>query len=109
MDALAQHRAEADRLIGERIAQLRSLTFEQAQALPEGSSEDTVLGGIPCSVTVFAQHAPWKLTNAVLVTVQVARRKLLGMVEYHIERGLVFSPREGVREATALELQNTGG
>ena len=109
MDALTQHQTEADHLIGERIAQLRSLTFEQARALPEGSSEDTVLGGIPCRVTVYAQLAPWKLPGTVLVTVQVARRKLLGMVEYHIERGLVFSPEGVVREATRVELRDTGG
>ena len=98
---------EAGQLIEARMAELRALTFEQAQALPEASGDEQRLGGIPCSVTVFAQPNPYSLPNAVLVTVQVARKGFLG--SRHIERGLVFVSGQAAREASRDELQNAGG
>ena len=105
----AAYQAEAARVINGRIAQLRALTFKQAGALPEASSDEALLGSTRCAVTVFRQLAPYNLHSAILVTVQVARRGFLGVASYHTERGLVFSQEGIVREATALELQNWGG
>ena len=39
----------------------------------------------------------------------VARAGLGGIVSYQMERGLVFSPSAAPREATQVELQNSGG
>ena len=96
-------------MIDQRIGELRALTFEEAAALPEASGEDTRLAGARCAVTVFRQRDPYELPNSILVTVQVARRGLLGIVSYHTERGLIFTPQGTIREASELELQNSGG
>ena len=90
MDMNDSYRTEVARAIEERLARLRRLTFEQAAALPEKAGEDAVLGGTRCAVTVYRPSGPHSLPNAVLVTVQVARFRLLSMVSYHTERGLVF-------------------
>ena len=103
----ASYEIEATQLIEARMAELRALTYEQARALPEASGGEHQLSGVPCSVTVFAQPEPYSLPNAVLVTVQVARKGLLG--SRHIERGLVFVPGQAPREASREELRNTGG
>jgi hypothetical protein len=71
--------------------------------------EDQLVAGEKASVTVFRQDSPYQLDGRVLVTVLVARSRWFGMTSYHIERGLVFSPGEQVREATETELQNSGG
>jgi hypothetical protein len=100
---------EAARIIEDRIEELRIMTFAEAATLPETSSEDQLVAGEKASVTVFRQDSPYQLDGRVLVTVLVARSRWFGMISYHIERGLVFSPDEQVREATETELQNSGG
>jgi hypothetical protein len=109
MRGKATYQAEATRVIDVRIDQLRGLTFGEVGALPEASGEDIILGGTRCSVTVFSQRDAYNLPGAILVTVQVARKGFLGIASYHTERGLVFSPGGTVRDATALELQDSGG
>ena len=100
----------ARNILGERIGQLRTLSPIDAASLPEASqSEALVLGGKRCSVTVFKQSNSDAVPGAVLVTVLVARSGLLGIASYHTARGLVFFPDGGVRDATELELQNSGG
>ncbi len=101
-EALAVIRSEVDRLRGE-------LTFSQALALPEAEGKDIVVAGKEVQLTIFRQTEPSFLKGDVLVTVQVARFGLGGIVSYHTERGLVFSPSEAPREATQIELQNSGG
>jgi hypothetical protein len=49
------------------------------------------------------------LGEGVLVTVQIARHGLGGIVSFHTERGLVFGPHGDPRDATEQELQNSGG
>ena len=110
MSATANYQSEANRIAGERIARLRALSYEQAASLPEASESETlVLDGTPCSITVFAQREPYPLPGAILVTVQVARQGFLGIASYHTERGLVFAPNAAVREATDVELRDSGG
>jgi len=104
-----RYNEEAVRIIEERITGLRIMTFAEAATLPETSSEDHLIAGEKASLTVFRQNSPYQLDGRVLVTVLVARSGWLGMTSYHIERGLVFSPSEQVREATETELQNSGG
>jgi hypothetical protein len=82
------------------------LSFGDAAALPEASGAKVSIAGHECQVTTFVQ--PLR-ADAVLVTLQVARPGLLGVVSYHTERGLIFSADGSVCEATAEELQNNGG
>lgn len=103
------YQLEADALIRSRIAQLRTLTFAKAAALPETAAEERVILKRRCALTVFVQHSPYLLSDQTLVTVQVARLGVLGVSSYHIERGLVFSPDGSIRDATEEELQNSGG
>ncbi len=103
------YKAEADGIIESKIEQLRGLTYAQARALTEVASEEIVIAGIKASVTVFRQDSPYQLEGRTLAVVLVARERWFGMVAMHIEGGLVFSPGEATREATELELQNSGG
>lgn len=105
----AEYNAEANDIVGRRIEVLRQLTFAQAAALPETNGEDVVIAGSKASVTVFRQSSPYQLEGKILVTVLVARETWFGMSAHHTERGLVFSSEQEVREATEIELQNSGG
>ena len=105
----AEYKAEATRIIDGRITRLRQMAFAEAAALPEVSGEDVVIAGTKASVTVFRQHSPYQLEGRILVTVLVARERWFGMTAHHIERGLVFSSGADPREATDIELQNSGG
>jgi hypothetical protein len=102
------YKAEVAQAMEARITRLKQLTFEQAASLPESAAEEAVLGGSKCTFTVFRQQNRDGLPNTVLVTVQVARRRLLIMGEPP-ERGVVFTPEGAAREATVLELCNSGG
>lgn len=100
---------EAERAIDARIAQLRStLAFATAGALPEAQYEDIVIAGKEVLFTVFRQSSIPFLAGQVLLTVQVARHGLGGVVSFQTEKGLVFSPDAAVRDATARELQDSG-
>jgi hypothetical protein len=101
-----QYQIEAERLIATRIAQLRSLTFDRASALPEAAGEEPLIAGRKCALTTFRQQ----LTPAeVLVTVQVARPTALGLASVHTEKGLIFRRDGSVREASRDELLASGG
>jgi hypothetical protein len=101
-EARAVVRAEVDRLKAE-------LTFSTALALPGAVAKDIVVAGKEVQLTIFRQTEPPFLKGDVLVVVQVARAGLGGIVSYQMERGLVFSPSAAPREATQVELQNSGG
>ena len=85
------------------------LTYEAAKALPEAVGSDVVIEGREVALTVFRQAGLPMLGDGVLVTVQVARHGLGGIVSFHTERGLVFEPHGDPRDATEQELQNSGG
>jgi hypothetical protein len=102
------YQLEVDALIRSRIAQLRTLTFAQAAALPETVGEERIILNRKCTLTVFVQLSPYLLSEQTLATVQGARLGVLG-VSYHVEGGLVFSPDGSIRDATEEELQNSGG
>jgi hypothetical protein len=97
---------EGQELIQSRLAELRSLSYSDVQGLPEARGHDVIIEGRKCSLTTFVQILP---SGELLATVQVAEPRLLGMVSMHMERGLVFGAQGGVRDATAEELQNSGG
>ena len=101
--------SEATRVLADRIGDLEQLTFDQAALLPETDGVYRTLGGYRAGITTFRQSGLPQLKGMVLVTVLVSRPTLLGISAHHIERGLVFSPNNPVREATARELQNSGG
>jgi len=97
---------EAETLIKGRIAALRSLTFDRAIVLPETTGEETLVAGRKCALTTFRQHVR---PEEVLITVQLARRTLLGRGTVHTERGLVFNRDGSVRDASREELVAFGG
>ena len=84
-----------------RLQRFQEMSFDQISAFPETTEEKVVIDGKLCTFTTYVQ----KLSEArLLVTVQWARRTLLGLVNLHRERGLIFSPSTRVREATPEEL-----
>ena len=97
---------EVDALLERRVANLMQLRFKDAAALPETDGREVVICGQGCQVTVFRQVTEG---GDVVVTVQIARPTLAGMISSHTERGVVFSERKHVREATAQELLVSGG
>ena len=91
-------------MIQDRIAAVRGLTFEQAGALLEAADEEALVEGRKCALTTFRQRLR---ADEILVTVQLARRTLLG--SFHTEKGLVFSRDGSVRDASREELLASGG
>jgi hypothetical protein len=108
LTATSFQRAVAE-LLASRLARLRELTYGEARSLHATAGGSVVVDGTTLSLTVFRQDDAYALAGRTLVTVQVARPALLGLASFHTERGLVFSPNEPPREATELELQNSGG
>jgi len=96
-EALAAVRSELDRLRS-------ALTHTQARALPEAEAKDILVAGKEVQLTVFRQTEPHFLKGGVLISVQLARFGLGGVVCQRIERGLVFSPDSAPRDATEGEL-----
>ena len=110
MSALATFNDEALSVVRREVDRLRAeLTFSQALALPEAAAKDIVIARREVQLTIFRQTEPHFLKGDVLITVQLARFGLGGIVSYHTERGVVFSPTAAPREATQGELQNSGG
>ncbi len=101
-----RYEMEAVTLIGERIAALRSLTFDQAGELPEAGEEEMLVGDRKCVLTTFRQLLR---PDEILVTVQLARPTLLGLGSVHKEEGLVFNRAGSVRDASREELVTSGG
>jgi hypothetical protein len=92
------------------IQRLRNeLTYEAAKALPESEGSDVVIEGREVALTIFRQVGLPVLGDNVLVTVQIARHALGGIVSFHTERGLVFGPLGAPRDATQQELLESGG
>lgn len=85
----------------------QELTYEGARALPEADARDVVIGGREVSLTIFRQAGLPILGDGILVTVQIARHALGGVVSFRTERGLVFESHGAPRDATELELRNS--
>jgi hypothetical protein len=105
------YQLDAQRVVQSRLSQFRRLTYQEAATLQPPQGESLILSDIACKLWVYVQrdaHPPLP-KDAVLVTVQVARERVWGMVSYHTEGGLVFMPHGEVREATDIELRDSGG
>jgi hypothetical protein len=96
-------------IVQRRVDDLRMLGYKEAFALPEAEGSDLLIGGMKASFTVFRYSNAWQLEEKILVVVLAARSTMFGMGAQHVERGLVFARGSGVRDATDLELQNSGG
>ena len=92
-----------------KIEELKKLTMKDVLLLPEASAEDIVVAGKEVQRAIFRQMGVPDLPDAVLVTVQVSRAALGGIVKYLHENGLVFLPDGSCRQATEAELLATGG
>lgn len=99
---------EAEKLVADKLRALQALTYDDATKLPNAVPEDIVIAGKEVQITVFRQSDIEALPGVVLVTLQVVRAGLGGILNYHFERGLVYSATDGVREATESELLATG-
>lgn len=108
MDKVAFN-AEAVRIIDDRLTALRRLTFAEAAALPEASSESTVVAGNEARIKVFRKDDAYQLDGKILLVVMVGKLIWFGMGSHQIDRGLVFSPDQPVRDATDIELLYSGG
>ena len=93
-------------MLEDRISQLRELTFDQVAALPEVDSQERLVAGRKCTLTVYVQSIS---DDQLLLVVQLARPALLGIVSFHRAQGLVFARDGGLREATSAELIDSGG
>jgi len=98
--------AEVQRCISEKIAEHATLSYTQAIALPECVSNAAVIAREACTLSVFMQSL--QLNRCILV-VQLSIPGMRGLASRHWERGLIFSSEGRTREATELELRNTGG
>ena len=95
--------------VQEHIDRLRAeLTFASARSLREAEGQDIVVAGREVQLTIFRQYDLPILRGQVLITVQIARHSLGGIVAFRHERGLVFSPDAPTRDATAGELSASG-
>ena len=98
---------DASDLLESRIVQLRGLAFEDVRQLPSVSDvQAVVLGEGKGILNVFVQ--PFG-EDQMLVVAQCSRSAVGGMIGFHQERGLVFDKHGAVREATSVELENSGG
>ena len=98
---------EAAAVVNRKLAELRELTYTDAQGLSAAAFEDIVVAGKEVQLTVFRQQGVLSAADAVLVTVQLARAGLGGIVNFQLERGLVYLPGRPVRDATEDELEQT--
>ena len=85
------------------------LTLDAINRLPGAAAEDIVVAGKEVQLTVFRQQGLPDDPEAVLVTAQVSRASLGGMVTFLLEKGRVFSASGSSRPATDEELAATAG
>ena len=100
---------EAKKLIDTKFEELKLLSFSDSFDLPGALAEDVVVAGREVQLTIFKQKGVPNLPDVVLVTAQLARAGLGGLISYHYERALVYSSNGDIREATESELLATGG
>ena len=93
-------------MIESEISRLRKLGYTDVSALPEAEGKEITLATKKCSLTSYVQRLD---TGELLVTIQVARPRLFGLMSMHRENGLIFSQHGQVREATDQELAESGG
>ena len=99
---------EAEALVEDKLKSLHALSYTDAADLPNAVPEDIVIAGKEVQLTVFKQTEIASLPEAVLITLQVVRAGLGGIINYQLERGLIFFVDGQVREATEGELLATG-
>jgi len=108
MDARAAFNDAALAAVQSEIVRLKTeLSYSRACELPEAKGRDIVVAGREVQLTTFRQRVPSSSSGEVLVTVQVARFGLGGMLSYQTESGLIFSPSAAPRDATEAELNGS--
>ena len=105
----AAFEAEAKSVIEAKLDELRQLSFSDASCLPGALAEDIVVAQKEVQLTIFRQQGIPEDPEAVLVTVQLARAGVGGLVSFHEEGALVFHEDGALRDATQDELLATGG
>ena len=98
---------EAETLVNSKLTALKTISFDEAMKLPRAVPEDIVIAGKEVQLTVFKQSDLEDLPDAVLVTLQVVRAGLGGILNYQLERGMLYFPNGDIREATEKELLAT--
>lgn len=99
----------AEKAASEKLEGLKGLSLDDVLKLPEAAAEDIVVAGKEVQLTLFRQLGIPNYPDAVLITAQVIRAGLGGIVSYHYEKGIVFFSTGDRREATEDELLATGG
>ena len=100
---------EAEKIALERLEEFKALSLDEVLKIPEAEAWDIVVAGKEVQMTVFRQTGIPDIPQAVLVTAQIIRAGMGGIVTYHHEEGLVFLPQGGNRAATEEELLATAG
>ena len=88
------------------LMKLRALSSAEIEALPEANSEQVVIDGCECALSVFVQC---RSKTESLVTIQISTRGRLGLSSRHWEHGLVLGQDGSRRAATSEELLTSGG
>lgn len=97
----------AEQAASEKLRSFARHSIDEVLKLPEASAEDIVVAGKEVQLTVFRQLGVPDFPDALLVTAQVVRAGLGGIVTYHHEQGLVFFAGGGNRRASDEELEAT--
>ncbi len=94
------------KMIMDRIADLRRLSFEEVQKLPEYRDHNVTIDTHKCVLSEFVQTLP---SGEILIAVRMSRPSLFGLSSLDAERGVIFSDDDGIRDATDKELIESGG
>ena len=103
-DTFAKAAESAARL---KLEEIKHLSFEDALKQPAAAIEDVVVAGKEVQLAVFRQSGIPDLPEAVLITAQITRAGLGGVINYRHEQGWIFFPSGGNRDATETELLAT--
>ena len=89
--------SEAETVARDQLAKFESLSFEEAAKIPRAEARDIVVANKEVQMTVFRQNGIPDIEDAVLITVQISRASLGGIVNFQHEQGLVVLPQGGSR------------
>ena len=95
----------AKNILDAKVEQLRHLSYDAVCQLPAASGDEVAMAGHTYAVTIYRHDIA---ATECLLVVQVAAPTLLGLGGRHWERGVVFRPGGGVREASERELEESG-
>ena len=104
----AEFETAAQNHVAGLVEDLMRLSYQGAADLPRAEFDDIVIAGKEVQLTIFKQEDIRDLPGAILVTAQIVRAALGGVLSFHYEKGLVFEKDKSAREASEEELRMSG-